>query len=68
YIFGDWNGKLFYLEETKGKWIRNNLKIKSPVEWKHINSFGEDATGNLYLLTQEERGLNKKGFLLQLKL
>lgn len=68
YIFGDWNGKLFYLEEIKGKWIRNDLKIKSPVEWKHINSFGEDETGNLYLLTQEERGLNKKGFLLQIKL
>ncbi|MCX7999883.1 MAG: PQQ-dependent sugar dehydrogenase [Leptospiraceae bacterium] len=68
YIFGDWNGKVFYLEETKGKWIRKNLKLKSPVEWKYIHSFGEDEVGNLYLLTQEERGVNKRGFLFLLKL
>lgn len=69
YIFGDWSGKLFSLEEIKGKWIRSELIIKnSLLDWKYINSFGEDEFGNLYLLTQEERGTFQKGFLFQLQL
>ncbi len=69
YIFGDWNGKLFSLEEIKGKWTPSELKIvNNSVNWKHINSFGEDSAGNLYLLTQEERGVFKKGFLFEIKL
>lgn len=59
YIFADWKGGLFYLENINGKWIMKNLNIlgksgnNSQVD---INSFGEDEECEIYLLTQKTTG------------
>ncbi|MBK9636354.1 MAG: PQQ-dependent sugar dehydrogenase [Bacteroidetes bacterium] len=57
YIFGDWNGVLFYLlqnEKTK-LWDRGPIfteKENNEINGK-INSFGEDERGNIYIVTQK---------------
>lgn len=59
YIFGDWKGKLFYLEAVSGKWEIKELKIESKKDNDldlNINSFGEDESGELYILTQKLTG------------
>lgn len=65
YIYADWSGKIFYLSEDKKNWSSQELKIqnKEKEPWKFINSFGEDAIGNLYLLTQEKTNPGSKGYL-----
>jgi glucose/arabinose dehydrogenase len=69
YIFGDWNGKIFSLTESKGKWISQEFELnKGEFNWQKINSFGEDEKGNLYILTQDEVGPTKKGYVFQLNL
>jgi glucose/arabinose dehydrogenase len=58
YIFGDWRGKLFYLEEKDGNWIFNHLSADGKPNDIHmnINSFGEDENGEIYILTQKTIG------------
>lgn len=58
YIFGDWKGKLFYLVEKNEKWDFNHLSENgNPHDIKlNINSFGEDESGELYILTQKTTG------------
>ena len=57
YIFGDWNGVLWYLhqnEKTK-LWDRGPIfteKENNEISGK-INSFGEDERGNIYIVTQK---------------
>jgi glucose/arabinose dehydrogenase len=59
YIFGDWKGKLFFLETQKGAWQKRPLFVKGKKDndaGVNINSFGEDETGRVYLLTQKFTG------------
>jgi glucose/arabinose dehydrogenase len=57
YIYGDWSGKLFYLEEQGGKWQRHPLNLAGDGTMElRVNSFGEDENGELYILTQREVG------------
>lgn len=58
YIFGDWKGKLFYLEAKDEKWEFNHLSTDGkPRDIKlNINSFGEDEHGEIYILTQKTMG------------
>ncbi|MBA3971549.1 MAG: PQQ-dependent sugar dehydrogenase [Bacteroidetes bacterium] len=58
YIFGDWKGKLFYLEEKSGKWTFNHLSADGkPNDIKmNINNFGQDENGEIYVLTQKTFG------------
>jgi glucose/arabinose dehydrogenase len=59
YIFGDWKGKIFYLEESGGKWLRQDLLPegkKTNDAGVNINSFGEDEAGEIYLLGQKQMG------------
>ncbi len=56
YIFGDWNGKLFYLKEENHRWIRGPLYVNGKTTNDinaRLNSFGEDEEGEIYLLTQK---------------
>jgi len=57
YVFADWAGKVFTLENTGGKWHRQNLALEG-VSNLRVNSLGEDENGELYLLTQREVGAN----------
>jgi glucose/arabinose dehydrogenase len=58
YIFGDWKGGLFYLEEKDGKWGFNHFSASGKPNdiGMNINSFGEDESGEIYLLTQKTTG------------
>lgn len=59
YIFADWRGNMFFLEEKDSKWLLKDLKIEgkknNDLDYK-INSFGEDAGGELYILAQKTDG------------
>jgi glucose/arabinose dehydrogenase len=60
YIFGDWTGKVFYLEPTDGpEWNRRPAVFAGKNSHDiglRINSFGEDEKGEIYLLVQDEVG------------
>lgn len=57
YVFADWKGNMFYLEEKSGKWNFNFLTAlgKNNIGL-NINSFGEDEGGEIYVLTQKSNG------------
>jgi hypothetical protein len=65
YVFGDWStgflkpgGKLYYLtEKTLGiwHWYEFNLKNQKPLN-RFILGFGEDESGELYMLTSWATG------------
>lgn len=56
YIFGDWNGKLFYLKQEKNfSWIRGEIMLddsNSNDTDAKLNSLGEDENGEVYLIAQ----------------
>ncbi|MBL7924140.1 MAG: PQQ-dependent sugar dehydrogenase [Bacteroidia bacterium] len=57
YLFGDWNGVLWYLKynENSKAWDRGPIytgRDKNEIDGK-INSFGEDEEGNVYVVTQK---------------
>jgi glucose/arabinose dehydrogenase len=57
YIFSDWSGKVFYLKQQPDKtWTRGEVfadnKTSNDMGSK-INSMGEDANGEIYLITQK---------------
>lgn len=59
YIFGDWKGNLFFLEESAGKWNLYDMAIEGKKNNDldlNINSFGEDEAGEIYLLCQKFTG------------
>ncbi|MDP1727943.1 MAG: PQQ-dependent sugar dehydrogenase [Bacteroidota bacterium] len=59
YIFGDWKGKLFYLEEKTKAWEMKDLILTERNDNDlgfNINSFGEDEKGEVYILAQKFTG------------
>lgn len=61
YVFGDYAGQTYYLtENTNGTWTRGQLNfVNKPDSWL-IYSFGEDATGEQYILAvlpSDDRGV-----------
>jgi glucose/arabinose dehydrogenase len=62
YIFADWTGKGYYLQQTGNKWTRGKLSFTNIADNAKITAFGEDAAGELYVLTNTDTGPeNKKG-------
>lgn len=57
YIFADWTGPMFYLQKNGDAWKRGKLTITGahPGDLK-ITSFGEDPSGELYIVTNEDTG------------
>ena len=57
YLFADWSGKVFYLKQQPDKtWKRGDVIAgdnKSNDMGSKINSMGEDANGEVYLITQK---------------
>ena len=52
YIFADWTGPVFQLTPADGKqWSREKLPISRDAGYWHVYSFGEDKTGEIYMLT-----------------
>jgi glucose/arabinose dehydrogenase len=69
YVFADWKGNMFYLEESAGKWKLNPMVIEGKKNndlGLNINSFGEDESGNLYILAQKFTGTFTSGGLVLL--
>mgnify|MGYP002777267354 CR=1 FL=1 len=58
YIFADWRGVLFALTEQSDKtWKRQQLQVNlKDFKNENINSFGEDANGELYIMVQYADG------------
>lgn len=59
YIFGDWKGKLFYLEENIKGWDMKDLILADKNNndlGLNINSFGEDENAEVYILAQKNTG------------
>lgn len=60
YIFGDMMGPIWSLSPgSNNKWTREKLSIGKDAGYWHVYSFGEDLTGELYVLTvllEENKG------------
>jgi glucose/arabinose dehydrogenase len=59
YIFGDWSGRIFYLEQNGNKWQRKDCRfenIQGTDIGMNVNSFGEDEAGEIYVIAQDETG------------
>jgi hypothetical protein len=59
YVFGDWNGKMFYLNDISSKATVNKLMISGEKDndvGYNINSFGQDERGEIYVLSQKRGG------------
>lgn len=51
YVFADWMGPVWSLTDTKSEqWAREKLSISHPAGYWQVYSFGEDASGELYIL------------------
>jgi len=62
YFFADWTGPAFYLKKVGTTWQRGKAVLKNMPEGLKITGFGEDATGELYMLTNPDTGPgNKQG-------
>ncbi len=56
YLFGDWKGDLMCLQAKGGSWEMVAVKLKDQKTAGYINSFGEDASGEVYVLSQTQMG------------
>lgn len=60
YIFADWTGRIYYLQKSGAKWNRGKISIKNIAENSKITAFGEDPSGELYMLTNTDTGPENK--------
>jgi glucose/arabinose dehydrogenase len=61
YIFADWTGPIFYLQKAGSKWERGKITIQNYPQNAKITGWGEDPSGELYLLTNPDTGPGKPG-------
>ncbi len=62
YVFADWTGPVFYLQKAGAKWNRGKVILENFPKNLKITSLGEDAAGELYILTNPDTGPgNTKG-------
>lgn len=61
YIFADWNGPVFYLQRQGDNWSRGRIQIANMPEGAKITSFGQDSSGEIYVLTNPETGPDNNG-------
>jgi len=56
YLFGDWSGKMFYLQKEKNRGWKRGVVLpdgkKTNDVGAKINSMGEDEDGEIYVITQ----------------
>lgn len=56
YLFADWIGKVFYLQKAGSAWQRGSVTLQNMPANLKITAFGEDAEGELYILTNPDTG------------
>ncbi|MEO7767738.1 MAG: PQQ-dependent sugar dehydrogenase, partial [Ferruginibacter sp.] len=59
YVFADWSGPVFYLENIGKKWERKKITLSNIPPNLKITGIGEDMQGELYFLTNSDTGLGK---------
>ncbi len=55
YVYGDYNGRMWALTNTSNKWINSDLEVSNKPNEMQIYSWGEDETGELYVLVNFSR-------------
>jgi len=60
YVFADWTGPIFYLQQVRDKWWRGTIKLQNIPENLKITGINEDQDGELYLLTNPDTGPGNK--------
>ncbi|MFB3786306.1 MAG: sorbosone dehydrogenase family protein [bacterium] len=62
YVFGDWLGKLFYLEEAGvNQWNLVEFQVENQPSPFYVLGFVEDEAGELYVLSSPNSGPSGKG-------
>jgi len=56
YLFADWTGPVYYLQKIGNAWQRGKVTLQNIPENLKITGFGEDPTGELYMLTNPDTG------------
>ena len=64
YFFGDWSkqfgvrdGRIYVASESGGKWTMEDVKVSNmPTFNSYVLAFGQDADGDVYVLTQDTTG------------
>jgi glucose/arabinose dehydrogenase len=56
YLFADWTGPVYYLAKTKDVWQRGKVTLQGIQPNVKITGFGEDPSGELYVLTNPDTG------------
>jgi len=57
YIFADWTGPMFFLEQNEKSWQKGNIELlDKPSGDLKILAFAEDLKSELYVLTNQEVG------------
>ncbi|MEP6612130.1 MAG: PQQ-dependent sugar dehydrogenase, partial [Mucilaginibacter sp.] len=56
YVFADWSGPIFYLQKAGDKWLRGKVTLQTYPSNLKITAFGEDPSGELYVLTNPDTG------------
>ncbi len=56
YVFGDYNGSMFLLEEDSNEWTMHELEVTGDSPGMRILGFMEDHEGELYALTTRSSG------------
>ncbi|TCD11267.1 glucose dehydrogenase [Pedobacter frigidisoli] len=60
YIFADWTGRGYYLKQVGSKWTRGKLSFTNIAQYAKITAFGEDPSGELYVLINTDTGPENK--------
>jgi hypothetical protein len=56
YFFADWAGPIYYLQKAGTKWERGKVSLQNLPPNLKITGFGEDAAGELFMLTNADTG------------
>lgn len=56
YFFADWAGPIYYLQKAGTKWERSKVSLQNLPPDLKITGFGEDAAGELFMLTNADTG------------
>jgi len=67
YLFADWTGRVYYLQKAGAGWQRGKVTLQNIPDNSKIIGFGEDPSGELYVMTNPETGPgNTKGIIFKI--
>jgi glucose/arabinose dehydrogenase len=60
FLFADWSGPVWYMQRNGTDWDREKATLEGLAPFSKITGFGEDAAGELYVLTNLDTGPGNK--------